>query len=363
MLAPAQAPAKAGDLWIADFNGGAIRVRPSTGAVVTLTSGAPLETPSGILFSPSGRLLVSDASADSVFSVSRTGNVATLASGPPLEFPFGLARAPNGRVLVADADADTGNGALLKLGATHASILGSASPFGSDTWSLAIAPGGQLFAADDSTGVLRVDLVTGAASILADASPLMDPIGLERATDGTLFVSDFGFGGVLRVRPSGATAAVTPANAIHEAYDVAILPSGRLAVPSASPSLVSAGTGDLYRVDVASREVTLLADLDGVDPYGIAVEPPRCGSGFPSLTGTTNSRDRVSGSSFADTIALLGGSDAFDGKAGADSICGGGGQDRLVGGHGNDRLLGGKGRDVCVGGSGKDIYRGCEVRR
>jgi Ca2+-binding RTX toxin-like protein len=99
---------------------------------------------------------------------------------------------------------------------------------------------------------------------------------------------------------------------------------------------------------------------------GDACEPPRQGSCANFFGGTTLS-ERLTGSSFGDSlvgfgghdlIRALGGNDCADGGPGNDRLYGGDGHDLLIGGRGNDRLGGGDGRDRLYGRRGADVLTG-----
>ncbi len=359
-VVPAVAAARPGDIYVADNDGRVLRVKRETGAVSIVASGAPLVNPSGIAFDPlTGKLLVSDEGADSIFLVNRkTGAVSPAApAGTPIDYPFGIARGAGGKIVFADANAGTGlGGALLRISGGSATVIDSGAPFGDDTYGLALAPSGRALMADDTAGVLS-RTAEGVTSVFASDPPLADATGLARAPDGTLYVADYGFGGIIRIKPNGDVLAFTAPGAIGEPYDADLLPSGDLAVPDAASA-----TGAVYRVDHLNGNVSPITATGIGDAYGVAVEPTLCGGRFATLSGT-NAADSFSGSRFGDRIAGLKGGDGLAGLRGADTLCGAQGGDTLRGGKGRDRLIGGPGHDVCVGGPGRDRFSGCEVRR
>ena len=354
-----EAAAKPGDVWVADL-GAVLRVDPA-GQVHKVAGGPPLVSPSGLAFAPDGALLVADEGADKVFRVTREGEVSEFASGKPLDFPFGIDVSPSGTAFVADAQGPRVNGLILKLEGGKAVPFSSGAPFSDFTYGLEIAPSGTLFAADAEAGVLRINGSTGSAGVLSALPPLVDPAGLARAPDGTLYVTDYTFNGVIRVSRFGRTTPVVSSPLLSRTFDADVLPSGKLVVANV-PELDGTGVGALYRVDPESGAVQLLAKKGIAFPYGVAVEPPSCGGRSATLPGT-NLENAFAGSPFADVAALLRGDDRFNGMGGRDVVCGGAGNDRLVGGKGPDRLIGGKGRDICIGGPGPEKYKGCETKR
>lgn len=71
------------------------------------------------------------------------------------------------------------------------------------------------------------------------------------------------------------------------------------------------------------------------------------------LTGTSLA-DSIFGLGNNDTLLGLGGNDAIDAGSGSDTLFGGAGNDTLEGGTGNDKLVGGSGSDKLLGDSGAD---------
>jgi Ca2+-binding RTX toxin-like protein len=68
--------------------------------------------------------------------------------------------------------------------------------------------------------------------------------------------------------------------------------------------------------------------------------------------------NRILGTSFADTLLGLNGSDAIAGREGDDNINGGGGADLLLGNEGDDYMDGGTGQDIMFGGEDDDFLLG-----
>jgi sugar lactone lactonase YvrE len=364
-VAASPAAAKPGDLLVTDYDAGKVlRIDPRNGAQSVLATSPLLEDSGDLALMPSGTILVTQESSENagVMSVSPNGTVTQIAGAANgLEDPYGAGLAPNGRLIFTDYGVSP-DGALFSMGAaggTPQTLL--AGPPLDDVLGLDVARDGTIYLGDDNapggvfklapgastavpvaTGnlleeafevhveargtllasniqedsIVRVDPGTGAQQSVADLSPAQ-PIGIDTAPDGTIYVADYqGLGSVIRIAPSGAFSAVA---------------SG--------------------------------GNIEG--PGNLLVEPPKCGGKFPTIQGS-NAKEKLRGTKGPDvivayggkdTILGLGGKDLLCGGAGRDVISGGGGKDRLFGQGGADALRGGKGKDKLVGGAGKDRQR------
>lgn len=74
-----------------------------------------------------------------------------------------------------------------------------------------------------------------------------------------------------------------------------------------------------------------------------------------SLVATTQ-RDKIVGTSAAETFSMGAGRDIIKGMGGADILDGGAGKDIIKGGRGNDTITGGKGNDKMSGNGGADDF-------
>ena len=190
----ASAPTASANILVVDLDafgggGGVIRVDPLTGARTTVSENA----------SPAG--------------------------GPAFVEPLAITIAANGDILVADqqAFADTGGGVIRVDPVTGArtTVSENASPAGGpsfvDPFGITLAANGDILVADQNFGgpgnggVIRVDPVTGARTLVSEnnsptGGPSFDaPFGIDTASNGDILVADAGAfgggGGVIRVNP------------------------------------------------------------------------------------------------------------------------------------------------------------------
>ena len=353
LLVATPAAARPGDLIVGDSDAGMVlRIDPSTGAQSVIADDFGDGNPDGIAFDKRGNILVSAyengfGDGDAVFKISRSGAVSTLTSGAPLGQPAYLDRSPEGRVYLADPIADS----LFKLspgGGEPVPFAANVSvPFG-----IEVAHDASLFVSG-TDGVFRVNRQSGAA---VDISPgLFFPGGMTLAPNGILFMASETDDSVYRINPQARTFApiIDESSDLNSAYDVAIHPNGFLYLANNDEAV-----GTIERVDPGSGDLTEIASQSDPDsfldfPEGIEVEPPMCKGRSATIVGSDED-DRLKGSKFADVIAGIGGRDRIRGVAGNDRLCGGKGRDRLRGGPGNDKLLGQQGRDSLNGGPGTD---------
>lgn len=337
MAAP-PAGAAPGDVLVTDFNafpdggGGVIRVDPVTGARTTLSAnGAPpggpgFADPAGLALAPGGEVLVADLNAfggpGGVIRVDpRTGARTTLSEnlmpfgGPSFHDPSGIAIDGNGDLLIADRSAFEGSsGGVIRVSretGVRTAVSHNAAPAGGPSFvepaGIALAPNGDILVTDEdafagsSGGVIRVDPVTGARTVVsANGAPaggpsFVEPVGVVLAPDGDLLVvEEDGFadaaGGVIRVDPTTGARTLVSANdapagapSFRQPYGIALSSDGAALV--ADFDAFPGSGGGVIRVDPVSgarRAVSALDEPAGgpsfVDPLGIAVTPRAPGS-------------------------------------------------------------------------------------
>ena len=129
--------------------------------------------------------------------------------------------------------------------------------------------------------------------------------------------------------------------------------SDRHLVPSAN--IVIAGAGSIRTVTITAvpipnnRTATItLTASDGAAASTTTITVMVAGGRNAAVNGTSG----------ADMIFALSGTNTINGNAGDDLICGGTGADTINGGDGDDTIDGRGGNDVLLGGNGNDILRG-----
>lgn len=124
--------------------------------------------------------------------------------------------------------------------------------------------------------------------------------------------------------------------------------------------------------DISDTATDASVDRFDLSALGTAatVSSPAGGGLHASATGysaETDGIDAITGTRFADEIALDDtgvsvvagdGNDTVTGGSGADALSGGNGDDALVGGDGDDTLIGNAGNDVLTDGAGDDVLSG-----
>jgi len=131
--------------------------------------------------------------------------------------------------------------------------------------------------------VVGFDITTATQSVLAIANkPLTNSLGVARASDGTLFVSNFSLSTIVKLSPDGSLAAlpVPSSNLLNHPYDVVIGPDGMLYVcnigdtgspTAADDSIVRVNPSSGAQVLVSSNNATQNSLLN--TPAGLAFGP------------------------------------------------------------------------------------------
>ena len=187
-----QMPLKRGDILIADSNAAILQFDPRSGKFGVLASGWPLVQPFGITMDAQGNILVTDTGSRAVIRINPvTGTKEVVATVPGL--PFGLAANDSGDIFVANAEAvlrvksDTGEVSVVAAGGV---------PLG-----VALAPDGNIFVADAQSCVVKVDVNSGARSLISQGQSLRQPAGLAVGANGNLLIVDSVAACVVEVNP------------------------------------------------------------------------------------------------------------------------------------------------------------------
>jgi len=243
-------------------------------------------------FATGAVILRTDPASGSIVEVSRNGSQGTL-----FQRPYDLAVEPDGHLVVADIGVpNKKDGAVIRVDPLtgRQSLVSSGGEF-FDPAGIAVAPGGQIYVADnrapDNDGaVIRVDPRTGAQALVTERSgepgrgELDLPFGIAVESDGNLVVSN-------RVSPGAIPASCQPVgkvvrvdavtgiqSVVHSAGHIA-WPLG-LAVGSGGHIVVAnecGGNGGLVLVDRLGLGQAVITPNSGKDvlvtPERVAADP------------------------------------------------------------------------------------------
>lgn len=250
---------------------GAIFVLDPLAASLDVLSTRP--SPGGIATGADGRLFVATLQG-SPFNLRevdpRSGETRLAAADPLFSRPLDAAVEANGKVVVVNGtpngiasvlrvDPDSGDTALLS--PTDQLV---------DPEKIAVAPGGDVFVADAQVGIVRVNPLTGAQTLVPTSDEITFLDDLEAEASGTLLVGNRAGGGdrLLRVNPTtgaraevGPLLAVTPPGEPQGYGGYSALALGLDGTPYVS--LVADNTSVLavYRAPTDAADTTLVSDL------------------------------------------------------------------------------------------------------
>jgi sugar lactone lactonase YvrE len=208
-----------------------------------------------------------------IYKVSAAGGAITaLHEGDPLVSPFGITISDDGRTLfIADSAADTSEDrsdgrvyAMLASGGTPSALAGTES----------LAPGGVEAMADSlyitgkkdgKAGLFKTGLLGGNVTTLASGDLFTDPSGVAVTKKGEAFVVSSGSAtsaqsqaSVVKVMPDGKTELVIEGISVgHPAGAALSLDESTLFVSGLDNAK---GTDVVFKIDLASREVTELSE-------------------------------------------------------------------------------------------------------
>lgn len=173
--------------------------------------------------------------------------------------PMGLAVAPDGAVIVADAfnrrvrriapDAAHTVTTLAGTGASGSADGPAASATFMSLFGVAVAPTGAVFVTDTLAHRVR-KIQNGVVSTVAGPSGLNWPAGIARASDGSLYVTDYADRLLKRIAPDGTLSVVRPTGGATFSFPTGVVPDGP----------------DLLIVDSGLRQVSRLTPAGVLTP-------------------------------------------------------------------------------------------------
>ena len=288
----------AGDYLIADRgpqrNTGVVLAVTKVGSVQRIIS-TQLKDPYDIAVDAAGDYIVADYDYDptgfgagrgsSLFKIHRQTGVHTrLVFGAPLVTPLGVKVEADGKLLVADADFGYGPGATTA-GAVFRIVPGASTntlSSGNNFYflqGLALATNGDIYVSNFGNGggrpnrIIKVDKTTGAQTVITTDGLLTRPIGLAVESDGlSLVVVDAIAKKLIRVAlPAGTQTQVSADAQFIQPTHVTIETDGSYVVTDGKAS-VTAGERRLYRVNGTTGVATILTS-DGFfqQPRGVTI--------------------------------------------------------------------------------------------
>jgi len=211
-----------------------------------------------------------------------------------------------GDILVVDANAFGGTGGVIKvnpstggqtpvacnLNVTTGCLIVGTPGFLSEPVGIVIESSGNIVVTDRISGVIRINPATGAQSLLASGTPLIDPFGLAVAPSGLLYITDTGCtthncttstgnAKVYSVNPlTGTVTLVSSGQLLGSPFGIEVESSGTLVVTDATSSSVPFnGAGGIIRVNPAlpptTNQTVVSIGHAGTDgcPFGVTVDP------------------------------------------------------------------------------------------
>jgi streptogramin lyase len=348
VVGTAVASAQPGDVFVGLNSGGTVQIHAngtSTGHQTPIGSGSPYDSNGGGVFGPDGTLYVSDYGLTGILKVDVAAKSAhILAQGSPFESLSDVQYDPNGFLYASDFDANS----IFKInpGNGHATVLTSGHHIVAAAYGSALAPNGDIVAADQDGNVVDVNPKNAHQTLISQDPDIVSPYGVAVSADGKFIYVLGSDNEVTKVDPSGpvasnATVITNGTNQMNSPYDLAWDLKGNLLASDDNSTTTS-----VTRINPKTgAEKALYGGGLLVSTEGLTVQPPTCDGKIATLYGTPQA-DVIKASPYPDVIAGLGGDDTIKGLGGDDIICGNGGDDKLVGGTGHDRLVGGPGHDT-----------------
>lgn len=273
---PSAAELRPGDIIVATGASARIlQVDPRTGSQTVITSGGLLGRPIAVAIEAAGTILVVDGDrfgphGPQIVRVDPvTGGQSIVSAGGILLDPHDIAIDAGGNLFIADFTAPRGAGGIIRIGQPD----GAQSVVFEDTISffgpfdLAVEESGTVVFTGSSGPLFRLDLATGAATVVA--ADVGSARGIAVQTDGGILVMDGDTFGdlprVTRVDPvTGSLDTISSGGLFRFPTDLAIDAAGRI--------LVLEDAGALIRVDPLTGDQALVTSGGSMaHPEGIAV--------------------------------------------------------------------------------------------
>jgi len=294
-----------GDVDAFGSTGAVFRVDPATGAQTTISSGGNFIEPGHVALDASGNVIVADGSAHALIRVNPATGAQTIISSGFVDMT-GVGVESSGDILVVDQGSTmTGTERIIRVNPiTGAQTIVSLAGSFVDPQDIAIDANGDILAVDSNAfggscpggcgGVIRVNPITGAQSMIASGGNFVDPDGITIDGNGQLLIADSqaygGSGGVIRVDPTTGTQTtvssggnfVTPVKIATEASaNILVVDFG--AFGSGAVIRVNPITGEQCLVSSGGNFVVpaAIAVVPGVPPVQVkcGAPPAVCGNG------------------------------------------------------------------------------------
>ena len=230
-----------------------------------------------------------NAPVNSIVAVTGGGQVAVIASGAPLSSPRDLVVLNDGRILVADQ----ASGLLEVQPATGvvSVLVGIAELGGSGPTALALAPNSDVLMAG-TWGVSRLAGGTGPPVAVSGTGLLTDPRGIAVDATGTIWVADYGmnlnnstytWGGIVRVDPVTGAQSLLAVSTVPGYFPQGLEAlrtgaDGALYVVNDPAGAAQWTSGGIWRVDPGSGNATMwthrvyMRDFHFLDPSQVLME-------------------------------------------------------------------------------------------
>ena len=290
MAAPVQAvTVRTGDVVVVDADDDEIlHLDPATGTFTPVASGGELSLPAGIDVDGRGRIIVTDLATGVIRIDPATGAQTVLLDadpgGPVLYGPLDVVVAPGCLYVVSDAFEG-----VIEVNSTDASV----SPIASGTHlisptGIALDDLGQLLvvteeSAEDLTddcfteeapALVRVNPQTGDQEIVSCSGDIIQPTGIAFEAGGTALVSDLVSGLVRIDLDTGAQTRLDAGNSLGATTNVALNALGEI--------LATDETADaVVRLSAAGTELESFTDVRLGRPFALAVVPEPGGFVLP----------------------------------------------------------------------------------
>ena len=285
-IAFADVPIPPGNIIVANGVGGAlILVDPTTGAQTVIGSGGFLGQPSGLAIDAAGHLIVADQQAfgggGGLIRVDPvTGEQTAISSGGFFINPAAVVVDSLGQLIVTDFT----SAAVIRVDpVTGMQSVISSGGFFTHPWGIAIDGAGNFVVADAgastsgscvSCGLIRVNAVTGAQTLISTGGFFATPSGVAVEESGDLIVADVqgfgGPGGLIRVDPiTGAQSVITSGGLFSDSANITIDAAGQVVVTNRNSPV------GLIGVDpVTGTQTAISSGGFFVEPVGVVVVPP-----------------------------------------------------------------------------------------